>query len=58
MPAITQNPIPSSETGSHPLALPPASTTAMVGANPITGNANWVPTAMPDRRTLVGKISE
>ena len=35
----------------------PASAAAMVGVNPARPNPNWVPIAMPESRTLVGKYS-
>ena len=38
-------------------ASPPMSAPAMVGVKPARAKPNWVPIAMPDRRTRVGKYS-
>ena len=38
-------------------ASPPMRALAMVGVKPARAKPNWVPIAMPDRRTLVGKYS-
>ena len=57
MPEMRQMTPTKMETATHPLAESPARATAMVGLNPASAKPNWVPMAMPESRTLVGKIS-
>ena len=53
----TQAPAAKSATLYQLSASPPISAPAMVGVKPASAKPNWVPIAMPDSRTLVGKYS-
>ena len=54
---ITQAPAAKAATLHQLSASPPISAPAMVGVNPASAKPNWVPIAMPESRTLVGKYS-
>ena len=54
---ITQAPTANMATLTQLSVWPSISQPAMVGVKPARANPNWVPMAIPERRTRVGKYS-